>query len=214
MEEKGWLRVTPLTAKLRPLTCGVGGKSIPKEVRPMKDRDIDLLFSGSIFRYKDEDENSPRYYAQNFIRLDIMKRVEKLAEKYRIVCHEGRFSNEDYMELLQRAKLVVCTESLGSETSRLYEVSASGSVPLINWPFTQNYQMLEPNEHAIYFSLIGNDFEKTVGQSLRNPELLESISVKTREHTLKYKQKHLIGDYIVNETLQVFAGNQGQKPAR
>jgi hypothetical protein len=214
MEEKGWRQVIPLTAKLRPLTCGAWAKFMPKEVRPMKDRDIDLFFSGSLFRYQDEGENSPRYYGQNFIRLDIMKRVQKLAEKYRIVCQEGMLSDEDYMEMLQRAKLVVCTESLGSETSRPYEVSASGSVPLINWPFTQNYQMLEPNEHAIYFSLIGNDFEKTVEQSLRNPELLASISVKTREHTLKYKQRPLIGDYIVNETMQAFADKQQPNPAR
>jgi hypothetical protein len=74
--------------------------------------------------------------------------------------------------------------------------------------------MLEPNEHAIYFSLIGNDFEKTVEQSLRNPELLASISVKTREHTLKYKQRPLIGDYIVNETMQAFADKQQPNPAR
>jgi glycosyltransferase involved in cell wall biosynthesis len=111
-------------------------------------------------------------------------------------------SEEEYIELLQRAKLVVCTESYGCETWRQYEVAAAGAVPVINYPFVLHYQPMEPDEHAIYFSLAGRDFEKQIERGLKNPALLQAISLRTRAWTLAHKTRPGLADYVIEETLR------------
>jgi hypothetical protein len=117
---------------------------------------------------------------------------------------------EEYIELLQRSKLIVCTESFGCETFRHYEVSAAGAVPLVNWPYAQNYLPFQPDVHAIYFSLIGDDFEQTVAQALADPAKLERIAQETRAFTLQHKERRHVGEIIIEETLREHARNQGR----
>jgi hypothetical protein len=202
----GMRRVTALTTKLRPLTHGIAPRSVPAKARPMRERDIDLCFTGTIVPLKSADDPNPFVdLSQNPIRQEIFERCEKLKDRYRVYCSHGLVPLDEYLELLQRSKLIVCTESFGCETFRHYGVSAAGAIPLINWPYVQNYLPLQPDVHAIYFSLIGDDFERTIARALGDPEKLEEIARNARVFTLEHKLRGPIGEMIIEETLREHA---------
>jgi hypothetical protein len=199
----GMRRVTAHTPKLRPLTNGIPRRAIPEKARPMRERDIDLCFTGTIKPLKSADDIDPfPDLTFNPIRQDIYERCLKLKDRYRIYCVNQMVPREEYLELLQRSKLIVCTESFGCETFRHYDVSAAGAIPLVNWPYAQNHMPLQPDVHAIYFSLIGDDFEQTVARALGDPGKLEEIAAKTRAFTIQYKDRQHVGEWIVEETLR------------
>jgi len=201
----GQRRVIGLTTKLRPLTNGVPKSRIPASVRPMKDRDVDLLCTGTIQPGRSADDPNPfGDLTHNPIRQQVYERVCRLRDqgRYKIVCHNQRVTKDEYFELLQRAKIVVCTESFGCETWRHYEAGAAGAVVLANWPYAQNYMPYEPDVHALYFSLIGDDFERAVERALADPAKLDAISRNVRAFTLAHKERGHVGDMIVEETLR------------
>ena len=208
----GQRRVIDYTRKLRPLTNGVRKERIPATARPMKERDIDLCFTGNITQQRSEaDPNLFGDLTHNPIRRQVYERVQKLQEagKYKVFCLNDRVGPEEYFELLQRSKLVVCTESYGCETWRHYEAGAAGAVPLANWPYATNYMPYEPDVHAIYFSLIGDDFERTVARALGDPAKLEEISRNVRAFTLAHKERGHVGEMVVEETLKEWAKRRG-----
>jgi glycosyltransferase involved in cell wall biosynthesis len=175
---------------------------IPVTARPMRQRDIDVCFTGNIMPHRSPDDPNPfGALTHNPIRQDIYERTEKLKERYNVFCLNDRVDPAEYFELLQRSKLVVCTESFGCETWRHYEASAAGAVPLINWPYATNYMPFQPDLHAIYFSLIGDDFERTVARALADPAKLAEISVATRAFTLAHKERKHVGEMVIEETL-------------
>lgn len=201
----GQRKVIELTRKLRPLTNGVPKSRIPAAVRPMKERDVDLLFTGSIQPGRSADDPD-RFgdLTHNPIRQQFYERIVRLRDqgRYRIVCHNERVGKDEYFKLLQRAKIVVCLESYGCETWRHYEAGAAGAVPLANWPFATNYMPYEPDVHAIYFSLFGDDFERTIARALADPAKLDEISRNVRAHTLAHKDRGHVGAMVVEETLR------------
>jgi hypothetical protein len=198
----GRRRVTRLTPKLRPFTNGVPKRSIPAEVRPMWKRDLDLCFTGTIVPNRSADDPDPfGELSCNPIRQAIFERTRAMQKQYRVFCLNGTVSFEEYQELLQRSRLVVCTESFGCETFRHYDVTAAGAVALINWPYAQNHLPLEPDVHAVYFSLIGGDFERTVARALADPERLERIAEAGRAFTIAHKERSIVGAHIIRETL-------------
>jgi glycosyltransferase involved in cell wall biosynthesis len=202
----GMRRITPLTRKLRPLTNGVPKSRIPESARPMKERDIDICFTGRIAPGRaPDDPNTFGDLAHNPIRQAIYERCEKLKDTYNVYCCNGMVPKAEYRELLQRSKLVVCTESFGCETWRHYEAGAAGAVPLANWPYATNYMPFEPDVHAFYFSLIGDDFERTVARALADPVKLDEISRDVRAFTLAHKERGHIGEMMVEETLKAWA---------
>jgi hypothetical protein len=208
----GQRRVISFAPKLRPLTNGVRKSRIPEKARPMRERDIDICFTGNVVAHRSLDDVNPfSELMQNPIRQAIYERTERLKERYKVFCRNGRVEPEEYLELLQRSKLMVCTESFGCETWRHYEASAAGAVPLINWPYATNYMPLEPEVHAIYFSLIGDDFERTVTKALADPAKLEEISVATRAFTLKHKERGHVGEMVIEETLAEWRRVEGRR---
>ncbi len=199
----GQRRVLPFAPKLRLLTNGVPESRIPVTARPMRQRDIDICFTGNIMPHRSPDDPNPfGDLTHNPIRQDIYERTEKLKERYKVFCLNDRVDPAEYFELLQRSKLVVCTESFGCETWRHYEASAAGAVPLINWPYATNYMPFQPDVHAIYFSLIGDDFERTVARALADPTKLAEISVATRAFTLAHKERKHVGEMVIEETMR------------
>jgi hypothetical protein len=182
----------------------------------MAERDVDLLFTGTIQPGRSADDPNPfGDLTHNPIRQQIYERVARLRDqgRFKIVCHNERVSKAEYFELLQRAKLVVCTESFGCETWRHYEAGAAGAVVLANWPYAQNYMPYEPDVHAIYFSLIGDDFERTVARALADPAKLEEISRHGRTFTLAHKERGHVGEMVVEETLREWRGRNGHQAA-
>ncbi len=199
----GRKRVTPFTPKLRPLTNGIPKRSIPEKVRPMRERDIDICFTGTIVPIRSKGDIDPfSNLTFNPIRQEVYERCLKLKDRHKIFCVNQLVPWEEYLELLQRSKLIVCTESFGCETWRHYEVAANGAVPLINWPYAQNYMPLQPDVHAVYFSLIGDDFERAVARALGDPAKLEEMAANTRAYTLAHKERGHVGEWIVEETLR------------
>jgi Glycosyl transferases group 1 len=180
----GQRRVIGLTTKLRPLTNGVPQSRIPASARPMKDRDVDLLCTGTIQPGRSADDPNPfGDLTHNPIRQPVYERVLKLRD-------QGKY------------RIVVCTESFGCETWRHYEAGAAGAVVLTNWPYAQNFMPYEPDVHALYFSLIGDDFERAVERALADPAKLDAISRNVRAFTVAHKERGHVGDMIVEETLR------------
>ena len=202
----GHRRIFPYVTKLRPMSVGIDRQNIPEKVRPMRERDIDILCTGTIRRPPGRglktDPLDP--YNRNVVRQDIYERCLKLGSRFHVHHVENLTSWDNYQDLLQRSKLVVCTESVGCETSRLYDTSAHAAVPLINWPYTQNYKMFQPDVHAIYFSLIGDDFERVVAEALRQPEKLERMGQAARAFTIEHKDRLFLGEYVIEETIRTF----------
>jgi hypothetical protein len=210
----GHRRVYPHAGKLRPLSGGLEHTLFPATVTPMAERDIDLLCTGTLQWSRGDKTADPMHeYTHNKIRQDIYERSVKLGERFRVHCVYQLVPREEYNRLLSRSKLVVCTESVGCETSRPYEATSYGAVALISWPYTQNYRMLQPNVHAIYFSLIGDDFERVVEESLAQPEKLARIAKDGRDYTIAYKDRRVQADYVIEETLREFAARRNGAPA-
>lgn len=178
-------RVSPHESKLLPLSYGVHPRKIPEQVIPMAERDIDIFISG----------------LGNPVRDEVKNRCRKLASRYKVELVETKSAKLDYHDCLLRAKLVICTESYGCETWRQYEASASGAVPVINYPFVLHHMPMVPDEHAIFFSMAGDDFEHQIDRALSNPALLEKISRQTRQFTIEHKDRRRIADYIVKTSL-------------
>jgi hypothetical protein len=174
-----------LQDKLRPLSYGIHPSRIPPDAPPMAQRDIDIFISGTT----------------NPVREEISRRCEALAGKYKVVVATGRVSDIEYHDYLRRSKLVIATESFGCETWRQYDAAAAGAVPLINHPYVLHHCPMEPDEHAIFFSLAGHDFERQVDRALANPGLLQEISTRTRQWTIENKVRARIADYVIRETL-------------
>jgi hypothetical protein len=210
----GMRRVTPHTPKLRPFTNGVPRALIPEKVRPMGERDIDICFTGTIRPNRSKGDIDPfEDLTFNPIRQEIYERTLKLKDRYHVYCVNGIVPKEEYRELMQRSKLMICTESFGCETWRHYDVAASGAVPLVNWPYAQNYKPFQPDVHAVYFSLIGDDFERTVARVLANPQLLDEISRQTRAFTIEHKERSRVGDDVIRETLREHAEKTARRVA-
>jgi hypothetical protein len=198
----GRRRVTPLLPKLCPMTNGVPRRLIPETVRPMAERDIDICFTGTTVPNRGKEDPDPFLdLTYNPIRRDIYERCVKLKDRYRVFALDGLVPKEEYRELLQRSKLVVCTESFGCETYRHNDVAASGAIPLVNWMYATNHLPFEPDVHAIYFSMIGNDFERTVTRALADPAKLEEIARQARDLVVNHKERQIFGDYVIRETL-------------
>jgi hypothetical protein len=198
----GRRRVTPLVPKLRPMTNGVPRRLIPDTVRPMAERDIDICFTGTTVPNRGTNDPDPFLdLTSNPIRRDIYERCVKLKERYRVFALDGLVPKEEYRELLQRSRLVVCTESFGCETYRHNDVAASGAVPLVNWMYATNHLPFEPDVHAVYFSMIGDDFERTVARALADPAKLEEIARQARDLVVNHKERQIFGDHVIRETL-------------
>jgi hypothetical protein len=201
-------RVTGFTPKLRPLSHGLALRNMPKQVRPMRERDIDLCVTGTIHPKRSEGDINPfPEYTLNPIRQEIYERCQKLKDRYKVVCVDGILSGPEYLEMLQRSKLFVCMESFGCETGRLFDVASAGAVPLVNWSYAQHYRQFQPNVHAIYFSLIGDDFERVVAEALARPDQLAEIAQAARAFMIEYKDCPKIGDYVIEETLRAHAAS-------
>jgi glycosyltransferase involved in cell wall biosynthesis len=203
----GIRRVIDYTRKLRPMTHGVPRSRIPARARPMQERDIDVCFTGNTrLRRPADDPNLFGDLTSNPVRQDIYERVVKLQGqgRYKIFCLNDRVPDNEYFELLQRSKLVVCTESFGCETWRHWEAGAAGAVPLISWPYSTCYKAYEPDVHAVYFALIGDDFERAVERALADPAKLQQISQAVREFTIAHKERMKLGEMVVDETLRAW----------
>jgi len=204
--------VTPHTPKLRPMTNGIPRELVPAAVRPMAERDIDICFTGSIVPKRSADDPDPLIdLTFNPIRRDIYNRLVKLKDRYRVFALDGMVPWEEYRELLQRSRLVVCTESFGCETYRHNDVAASGGVPLVNWMYATNHLPFEPDVHAIYFSLIGQDFERTVERALADPAKLAEIAAAGRDLVVNHKQRQIVGEFIIRETLAAAKASADRK---
>jgi hypothetical protein len=185
-------RIKPNVSKLRPMSLGLEQSQFAPSSRPMKDRDVDIFMSGS--------ENSP-------LRRLIREKCERLSSRYRVVTFREKVSMEEYVEMSQRAKLIVCVESFGGETWRQYEVAAAGAIPLMSWPYTQVHEPLLPDEHAFYFSYMGDHFERTVDEALRDADRLQRISDAARQFVRAKKNRAQLLDYVVETTLAATSSN-------
>ena len=174
--------------KLRPLSYGILPSAIPEKIRSMADRDIDVFMSGLM----------------NPLRLDLAQRLERLQGEFKIEVHREKISREDYLDKLSRSKLVLCAESFGCETWRMYQASGAGAVPLLNWPYVQNAFPLEPNRHAIYYSYMGDDLESQIRQALAHPQKLQEMSQAAHQFTAQYKDRAALGRYVVETALEEF----------
>ena len=175
----------PLIAKLRPMSLGIEEDRFAKSARPIRERDIDVFMSGG----------------DNPLRRLVREKCERLNGRFKIFVNNGLLPASEYVEMLQRSKLVVCTESWGGETWRQYDVAAAGAVPLISWPYTQVPEPLEPDRHAIYFSYIADHFERQVESALSDLDRLQEISTAAREFTIAKKGRMRLLDYVVETTL-------------
>ena len=183
-------KIKPFIEKLRPMSLGLDRNMFAPHARPMKDRDIDLYMSGN--------ENNP-------LRRLVREKCEALAGRYRVMALKSMVSAEEYPELLQRAKLVVCVESFGGETWRQYEVAAAGAVPLMSWPYTQVTDPLLPDEHAFYFSYMSDHFERTVEEALRDVDRLQLMANRGRQFVREKKDRRQLLNYVVDATLAAAA---------
>jgi len=204
----GYSRVQRLRSRLRPSCYYVPITSKPEKVTPIRERDIDVLFTGVIrpWANKGDMEVLP-------VRQYIYETCLRLKEKgrYNVVAIDGKVSMEEYESLLQRSKLVACAESVACETSRHYDTPLFGAVPLANWPYADCWKPFIPDEHAFFFSVYGNDFEKVVDRALSDLNRLQVVADQSRAFTLEYKFPRAIADHIVSETLRHYAESQPAK---
>ncbi len=178
-------KVAPHIGKLRPLSQGADETAFASSARPMRERDIDLFMSGG----------------DNPLRKMIREKAEKLGNRFKVLIHSGKVSDEEYRESMQRSKLAVCVESWAAETWRQYEAAAAGSIPLLSWPYTLTHEPLEPDVHAFYFSYMDGHFERVVEDALSDTDRLQRMSEAARKFVLEKKGRRRLVNYVVETTL-------------
>ena len=186
MNFQGERRIKPHEGKLRPMSMGVEENRFVASPRPVHERDVDIFMSGN--------ENNP-------LRRQVREKIEALAGQYRVEVHTQMLPHEQYVEMLQRAKLAVCVESFGGETWRQYEVAAAGAVPLMSWPYTEVHNPLLPDVHAFYFSYMSDHFERTVADALSDPVRLQRMSTAASRFVVAEKGRGRLLNYIVETAL-------------
>jgi hypothetical protein len=187
----GEKRLKPHMDKLRPMSLGIQEERMAASSRLMRERDIDIFMSGG----------------DNLLRKMIREKCQGLAKRHKVFVNTGLLPFSEYQEMLQRSKLAICVESWGGETWRQYEVAAAGAVPLMSWPYTLVHEPLEPDRHAIYFSYIGDHFERQVERALSDPDRLQKMSDEARAFVLARKNRRQLVNHVVETTLAVF-GNR------
>jgi hypothetical protein len=186
--------VEELSSKLRPLSYGVW--TIPQKVRDWAERDIDVFISGSM----------------NPLRIDLIRRLRKFSGELKIEAYEGLITDAEYLEKMNRSKVVLCVESFGCETWRMYQAAATGCVPFVSWPYAQNAFPLEPEKHALYFSYIGTHFEDELRKAFSHPDRLPALGAAARAFVQQYKTRQALGSYVIETTLREFADrDKGQR---
>ena len=184
------------------MSQGIPRDLIPATVRPMAERDIDVCFTGTIIPTRSKDDHDAfAELAYNPVRREIYERLVKMKGRYRMYVLDGMVPGRNTGNCSSAPALSSCTESFGCETYRHNDVAASGAVPLVNWMYATNYLPFEPDVHAIYFSMIGQDFERTVDRALADPGKLAQIAQAARELVVHHKQRQHIGEHIIRETL-------------
>ncbi|MCS7062743.1 MAG: hypothetical protein NZM04_01620, partial [Methylacidiphilales bacterium] len=184
--------VRPHAQKLRPFSWGTPRSALSHLTErpiPIIQRDIDLFMSGT----------------GNPIRKNLYDRCLKLARHHphlKIVAYDQFISEQTYREMLQRSKMVLCPESHACDNHRQYDVAAAGAVPALNWPYSQTLHPLLPDQHAVYFSLFGNDFENKILEALSRPDLLQSKAEALRQWVQTVADRRALASYIVHETLR------------
>ena len=183
----GRKRIEPHVDKLRPMSLGIQEERFAPSSRPVRERDIDIFMSGG----------------DNPLRKLVREKCERLAKRHNVFVNNGLLPFAQYQEMLQRSKLAVCVESWGCETWRQYEVAAAGAVPLMSWPYAQVHEPLEPDRHAVYFSYMGDHFERQVEQVLADPDRLQKMSDEARAFVLARKGRRRLVNHVVETTLAV-----------
>jgi hypothetical protein len=179
-------RIKPHEGKLRPMSMGIEERLVLPTCRAIKDRDYDIFCGGS--------ENSP-------LRRTIREKCEAMSDRYRVFVARDRIPEEEYQDAIRRSKLVVCVESFGAEIWRLHEAIAAGAIPVASWPYTQFHEPLLPDVHAFYFSFMGDHFERTIAEAMRDQDRLQRMSDVVRQFVRAKKLRAGLLNYVVDTTL-------------
>ncbi|MFA6242363.1 MAG: glycosyltransferase [Candidatus Hydrogenedentales bacterium] len=133
----------------------------PLHRRLNEKKDIDVLFAGNL---------SP---AAHRTRARYLERLAPLLDRYRVVFAGGVFG-EDYVRLLNRARLVFNHSIRGEMNLRVFETLACGSTALLESGNLEVRDHLKPDEEIVLYD--AGDFEERIIHLLEHPHEAQAIA--------------------------------------
>ncbi len=173
--------------KLRPMSAPIPEEVVRMALETKTQKETDVFFVGSV--------NSTIRAAG----LRVLKALQ--AEGYRIDIAEGGLSRREYLARCARAWLTWSPEGYGWECFRHYEASLCLSVPVLSPPGIFRHHPLREGEHAIYYSVEGDDLRRAVTKALASRLSLEAMALAAREHVLRHHTLPKAVDHILDTVL-------------
>src|SRR5579883_986521 len=118
-------------------------------------RDIDVLFVGSLATGVWEERN--RW----------LDRLARLSDRFKVLIATGHFG-EDYVRLLNRAKIVFNRSSRGETNARLYEAMACGAVVFNEDSSPEMREVFQDRLHCVYYN--GSNLEALLARYLEQED--------------------------------------------
>lgn len=174
-----------LATKLRPISLGYPNDKLPPAI-PSKEKTTDLFYSGT-------GENIPGRKA-------LAKELEKLsAAGWRIVHGNGQLSRDEFQHQLSQSRLCLSPAGIGWDCYRHYEISAAGSVPLLEYRAIRQHAPYLHGEDAFYFDP-QNDIATQLIPFLSTPdETLDQMVQNARNKLLNYHTFSSLAKHIMKE---------------
>lgn len=188
------LRTEPFShwvPKLRPISLGIDDVSAAKLASISTPKKTDVFFAGSTSLRPN--------------RMTGIRQLERLkAEGFNIDIARERLPRDEFIQRCAQAYLVWSPEGFGWDCYRHYEISAAGSVPLLqSCPLFRHAPLID-NEHAIYYQVEGGHLATRVRQALQNRARLVEMGQAARQHVLKWHTHLALSRYIIEETKSTF----------
>ncbi len=163
-------------------------------VLPGVERDLDILFVGSI---------NPLVWPE---REKWLERIALLSDRHRVRIENGVFG-EEYVRLLNRAKIVFNCSVDGATNARVYEAAACGALLFNEAGNVENAEILEDGVHHVTYSL--ENYRERLAYYLNHEAERASIAEAGRkriigEHTLRHHTDALF------VTMKAYLGKRGR----
>ena len=158
--------------KIKPISYGASGKSLPQRAAAQKSTDV--FFAGD-------------QYLGTTPRLDGISELKALAaEGFRIDLPEKNLPYGEYIQRLGAAWLAWSPAGYGWDCRRHYESAEIGTVALSNYPTIIRDQPFRDGEHCLFYAPEPGELSAAVRKAIEDKPRLEKIADAAYLHVKKH----------------------------
>lgn len=186
-------------AKVFPISLGLRAET-PLEPFLAEKKQHDILWSGTFHC------RTPRMAAVDEV-------AEACAKHGWRFFRPERLTPVEFRQECSKSWLCLSPSGNGWDCYRHYEIPASGSVPLINYPWIERYAPLQDRKHCFLFSVERGHVTEVIGQALADKGSLGQMAKEGQAWVTQHHRHEALRNYVICETLQARPPSRFPPPA-